>query len=131
MTQSKILKLNVKSPELVAIIDVWDSFYVGESLTISGESSFDPDMEAPGDLLFYWECLDAFNDACVDVSNNSISIPSESKVNFAANYFYANATYTFQLTVSKDTRNSTTQKNIFAVSLKQPKVNVQSQLVNP
>ena len=113
------LVINVQSQDLVLVVNRATSHVASENqIDVDASSSYDPDSIDNTGIEYFWTCVMGNNAACTNVAGANIleSNASEAVINFPANTFAAGSAYTLTITVSKDTKSSSSSFTLTGVA---------------
>ncbi|KAF4045315.1 GPS family protein [Phytophthora infestans] len=134
VSNSADVQIGVARTDLTALIAAGNrSIGVEHDLVLDASSSVDPDdVHNSVSMQYSWTCRDlngttqVYDVACLAVTGEALMLDTEAKITVAANTVNPNMAYKFALTVSKDTRSSSTSVFITVKPGSPPKVSIEA-----
>ncbi|ETM39411.1 hypothetical protein L914_14437, partial [Phytophthora nicotianae] len=133
VNNSADVQINVVRTDLTALIAAGNrSIGVEQDLVLDGSLSVDPDgIQNSVSMQYSWTCwtlhttTQVYDVACLTATGETLTLDSKAKITVAANTMNPNTVYKFALTVSKDTRTSSTSVFITMTPGSPPQVSIE------
>ncbi|KAL4094191.1 hypothetical protein PRIC1_009854 [Phytophthora ramorum] len=127
------VQIGVARTDLAAVIAAGNrSIGVEQNVALDASLSADPDdPQNSVPMKYSWTCLtlnpttQAYDVACLTVAGDALALDAQAKITVVANTVNPNAVYKFVVTVSKDSRSSTTSVFITVTPGSPPQVSIE------